>query len=491
MNNFNYFFSPTSGNAIPSGQGQDQPQPEAGQNQPALFAGIIATSVHPSGQVSIPPAISGYPPAYQQAPQPRQLSTLDVSPHSATQHLLQLDSPPLDPFLAIATYQPFQLNEYSQPESFYDYDPMRDINELVREELKEAYVPVEPGEDLSEPIRTDTISTAHNTIDTSAEEHFMRSLSDSGTSTSTSQDTMIASMNEYFQRSLSRTSESSQQIQRSTRRRTATETASQIKKKSSASSVTSTLPSAEPATVPASVPVTVHSDVSSAANQSASEQAPDTNKWVIMDKSKEKPFRCGYRECNKSFKHLYNLEAHLVVHTGMSRHECTHPGCNEYFGYYSVLKRHILSKHLIERTYVCNICNKLFSRSNNLMAHRRNVHSVRDERKLLQNSATDKWIMHSGNETRPFQCGYEGCGKTYIRKQSLRRHFVSHIGDSQFRCYSGDCAGAVRYCDSQALARHVRRKHTVVRLFTCQICNIQFLRADHLKSHREQVHSRK
>ena len=483
MNNFNNFFSPTSGNAISAGQ--VQPQPEAGQNQPASFAGTLATSVHPSGQALIP-AISGYPPAYQQAPQPRQLSTLDVSPHPATQHLPQLGSPPLDPFLAIATYPPFQLDEYSQIEPFYDYDPMKDINELVREELKEAYAPVEPGEDLSQPIRTDTISTAHNTIDTSADEHFVRSLSDSGTSTS--QDMMIASMNEYFERSLSGTSESSQQIRSSTRTPTATETTTQIKKKSRASSVTSTLPSAEPATVPASVLVTVHSDVSSAANQSASEQASDTNKWVIVDKSKDKPFRCGYRECNKSFKHLYNLEAHLVVHTGISRHECPHPGCNDYFGYYSGLKRHILSKHSIVRPYMCDICNKLFSRSNNLMTHKRNVHSVRDERKQPENS-TDKWIMHSGNETRPFQCGYEGCSKTYIRKQSLRRHFVSHIGDSQFRCYSGDCTGAIRYCDSQALARHIRRIHSVVRLSTCEICNSQFLRADQLKSHREQVHS--
>ena len=487
MDNINYFNTPTARTSANSGQ--IQPQPEAGQNQPAYFAGT-ATNLNPLGQAQIPVL----PPISELMPPLRQFSTMDVSAHSAPQYLPQLDlpqpdSPPLDPFLAIATYQPFQLDEYCQLESFYDYDPMRDINELVREELKEAYVPVEPGEDLSEPIRTDTISTAHNTIDTSADEHFVRSLSDSGTSSS--QDTMIASMNEYFKWSLSRTSESSQQIGPFTRKRTATETTTRIKKKSRASSATSTLPSAEPATVPASVPVTVHSNVSSAANQSASEQAPDTNKWVITDKSKAKPFRCGYRECNKSFKHLYNLEAHLVVHTGISKYECTHPGCNEYFGYYSVLKRHIISKHSIERPYICDICNKLFSRSNNLMTHRRNVHSVRDERKQLQNSATDKWIMHSGNETRPFRCGYEGCGKTYIRKQSLRRHFVSHIGDSQFRCYSGDCAGAVRYCDSQALARHVRRKHTVFRLFTCKICNIQFLRADYLKSHREQVHSRK
>ena len=456
MNNFNYFFSPTSGNAIPSGQDQPQPQPEAGQNQPALFAGIIATSIHPSGQAPIPPAISGCPPAYQQAPQPRQLSTLDVSPHSATQHLLQLDSPPLDPFLAIATYQLFQLDEYSQLESFCDYDPMKDIDELVREELKEAYVPVELGEDLSEPILTDTISTAQNTIDTSADEHFVRSLSDSGTSTS--QDTMIASIDEYFKRSLSGTSESSQQIRRSTRKRTATKTTIQMKKKCRASSATSTPPSAEPATVPASVPVKVDSDVSSA-NQSASEQALDINKWVIMDKSKEKPFTCGY------------------------------PECNEYFGYYSVLKRHILTRHTAKKPYGCDICNKRFSRSDTMISHRRHVHSVRDKQKKPQHYATDKWIMYSSDETMPFQCGYEGCGITYPTKRSLQRHFATHTSDSQYRCYTGGCTGATEYRDSQALARHIHTYHTLEKPYDCNICGQQFRRSHHLKYHKEHVHA--
>ena len=104
--------------------------------------------------------------------------------------------------------------------------------------------------------------------------------------------------------------------------------------------------------------------------------------------------------------------------------------------------------------------------------------------------STDKWIMYSGDINRPFKCGYEGCSKQYTRKYDLQKHFVSHIGDSQFRCYSGDCAGTMRYWDKQALARHIRRKHTMIRPHACDICSMRFGRRDYLKRHKEQVHSK-
>ena len=484
MDNINYFNPPTAGASNYSGQ--NQPQPEAGLNQPAFFAGMDIR-VRPSEQ-ALTPVMPQLPYDYHQPPEPRQLSTLDVLPHSATQHLSPVNSPPLDPFLAIATYQPFQFDEGSQLESLYDYDPMVDIDELLKMELKEAYVPVEPGEDLSEPIRTDTISTAQNTIDTSADEHFMTLLSGSGTSTC--QGARIASIDRHVERSLSGTSESSQQIRRATRKRTATETTTQVKKKSRASSATSTLPSAEPATVPASVPVTVHSDFSSAADQSTPEQTPDTDKWVIVDQSEEKPFRCGYPECTQRYKHRNSLKEHIDVHTGILRYECTHPECDEYFAYYSVLKKHIRAKHPTKKPFRCDICKQSFMRTENLKSHRKNMHSVRDEQKQPQKSdSTDKWIMYTGDKTRPFKCGYEGCGSTYTLKHALRKHFLLHIGDSQFRCYTGDCTGAIRYCDSQALARHTYKKHTMKRPYACDICPMQFGRGDHLRRHKEQVHS--
>ena len=104
---------------------------------------------------------------------------------------------------------------------------------------------------------------------------------------------------------------------------------------------------------------------------------------------------------------------------------------------------------------------------------------------------TDKWIVMSGDETRPYQCGYEGCGRTYIKKGSLKLHIIKHPSDVKFRCYSGDCSGAVRYLNKRALTRHIHTYHTFERLFGCEICDRRFRRPDHLKSHREHMHFKK
>ena len=101
---------------------------------------------------------------------------------------------------------------------------------------------------------------------------------------------------------------------------------------------------------------------------------------------------------------------------------------------------------------------------------------------------TEKGVIYSNDEIRPFKCSYEGCSKTYMTKQGLRRHFVSHAGNSQFRCYTGDCTGTVRYFDRQALARHIHREHTMERPFECNICNKRFGRRSHLRNHQQHIH---
>ena len=102
---------------------------------------------------------------------------------------------------------------------------------------------------------------------------------------------------------------------------------------------------------------------------------------------------------------------------------------------------------------------------------------------------SDKWIMMSGDEKRPFQCGYEGCGKKYSEKEYLRTHFVTHTaGDSKLRCHLGECTGRVVYRDARALTRHIHTKHTFERPYGCEICNRRFRRTDHLKHHMEHVH---
>ena len=105
-----------------------------------------------------------------------------------------------------------------------------------------------------------------------------------------------------------------------------------------------------------------------------------------------------------------------------------------------------------------------------------------------QPDATNKLIVMSGDKQKPFQCGYQGCGKRYSIKAHLQTHFVTHTGDSKLRCYHGDCAGAVIYRDTQALTRHIHSHHTFERMYGCKLCSRRFRQQHHLKYHLEHVH---
>ena len=101
---------------------------------------------------------------------------------------------------------------------------------------------------------------------------------------------------------------------------------------------------------------------------------------------------------------------------------------------------------------------------------------------------TDKWIMMSGDEKKPFKCGHKGCGRKHSKKEYLQAHLVTHTGDSKLRCYAGDCTGTVVYSKTKVLVRHIQEKHTFKRPFECKICNRRFKRSDHLKHHMGCAH---
>ena len=226
----------------------------------------------------------------------------------------------------------------------------------------------------------------------------------------------------------------------------------------------------------------------------AYQNTDSTDKWVMCSGDETRPFKCGYEGCDKHYTTKQALQRHFVLHTDGSQFRCYTGDCTGEIRYWDsqALARHIHKKHTVARPYQCDNCNKRFVRSDILLNHRRNVHSIKDGQNQRQKFySTDKWIMYSDDEIKPFKCGYEGCGRTYTKKKSLRRHFISHIGDSQFRCYTGDCTGEMRYFDSQALAKHIRRKHTMERPFECNICNKRFVSLHNLTRHRRNLHSGK
>ena len=116
-------------------------------------------------------------------------------------------------------------------------------------------------------------------------------------------------------------------------------------------------------------------------DQNPAERSPDpTDEWIIVDKSQEKPYRCGYPGCDKSYLKRYFLKVHFVRHTGKSKFKCPHPECagGVYYRDRATLKRHMFI-HTSEKPFQCDLCEERFGRKDHLKSHRKNVH--RDKRR--------------------------------------------------------------------------------------------------------------
>ena len=371
MDDFSFPNIPTSRNSTNSEQMQSQPEAEL--NQPVSFAGIV-TGIHLSERTLTP----SLPPAYQQASQSEQLSTLDVSPYPATQYLHQLDLaqsdlPPNDPFLTIATYQLTHFDEDSTLRPVDDLDPMEDIDEFVMEDLtdefvmedlNEAYGHVEHGGDISGPAQTITISTAQDTMEPSVYDHSKQVLSGTG---ETSQKRPYSSIDNTTISGGTTTSSS-----------TITSTTSAPKKR--ATSATSTISLAEPESVvaPTAVSIRVHgnTDHTHTSTHFEPQLPPDPiAEWFLVEESEEKPFKCGYPNCNQRFNCKRHLRSHLSRHIAITNFKCSYPECvDQYFRDNTELVRHIRANHTFEKPYECEICHKHFGRIDRLKLHLTHMH---------------------------------------------------------------------------------------------------------------------
>ncbi|NXU21177.1 HINFP factor, partial [Pardalotus punctatus] len=93
--------------------------------------------------------------------------------------------------------------------------------------------------------------------------------------------------------------------------------------------------------------------------------------------SEERPFRCDY--CDYSCKNVFDLRKHLDTHSKEPAYRCEFEACSFSARTLSSIKLHYRKVHEgdSEPRYKCHVCDKCFTRGNNLTVHLRKKHQFK------------------------------------------------------------------------------------------------------------------
>lgn len=84
----------------------------------------------------------------------------------------------------------------------------------------------------------------------------------------------------------------------------------------------------------------------------------------------ERPIKCLWRGCQKTFSCSSNRDEHLRSHTGEKPFHCTIDGCNSRFSYACDFRKHKFVVHNIStKKFTCKICTAIFPQNGMLKKH--------------------------------------------------------------------------------------------------------------------------
>ena len=122
-----------------------------------------------------------------------------------------------------------------------------------------------------------------------------------------------------------------------------------------------------------------------------------------------KPFKCEQENCERSFKWMISLKAHMKTHAAVRGHQC--PECPQAF--YTKGELTVHSKiHTTVRNFTCDICKKSYKTKRVL-----HLHKTRCHRKPMEPHI-------ASTPVKPFSC--TECRSTFFKEESLNIHKQNH-----------------------------------------------------------------
>ena len=82
-------------------------------------------------------------------------------------------------------------------------------------------------------------------------------------------------------------------------------------------------------------------------------------------------------------------------------------------------------------------------------------------------------------------CHYPGCGKVFIKQQTLLVHLRRHRGEKLYICNWSSCGK--KFVTNSELKQH-RLIHTGEKKYVCKECSKRFIRKDYLEKHTKTTH---
>ncbi|XP_076631972.1 uncharacterized protein LOC143347031 isoform X2 [Colletes latitarsis] len=163
--------------------------------------------------------------------------------------------------------------------------------------------------------------------------------------------------------------------------------------------------------------------------------------------------------------------------------------CNKSFKTSFQLLRHNRLKHAREedittRNFPCDLCPKRYPDQNTLARHRkthtgdRPFQCLECHKNFPTSTALRRHLTLHNSQSRPLPCIY--CGRRFVEKASLAKHEQSHLADEQ-RAHTCDVCHK-SFLHATDLSLH-KKYHDPDKKFDCEVCGREFNRLNNLQRH--------